>query len=158
MTPGRKSSQNSNVPVPANMKVCGACGHELGRSCFSNTQWQQAMQKRRCKECVDKRTASTEAQEAGHGRTDDDRKPRPPAQLADGTATHAPANHPRDRQRKTRSAASAWMCTITRSSCRADTASVKSVSTAGIRSPSLTSISPGTARCAGIEQSHQQRS
>ena len=48
------------------MKICGACGLGLDRSCFSNKQWQQSMQKRRCRECVDKSTSPGEGQ-AGHG-------------------------------------------------------------------------------------------
>ncbi|EJK46831.1 hypothetical protein THAOC_34484, partial [Thalassiosira oceanica] len=36
------------------MKICGACGHELEKDCFSNKQWHLSMQRRRCKECVGK--------------------------------------------------------------------------------------------------------
>ena len=43
------------------MKICGACCQELDKDCFSNKQWHLSMQKRRCKECVGKRTASQEA-------------------------------------------------------------------------------------------------
>ena len=54
---------------------------------------------------------------------------------------------PMGKRARTRPAPSAWMRTITRSNCRAGTTSVKSVSMAGIRSPSSTPISPGTAPC-----------
>ena len=72
------------------MKICGACGLELDKGRFSNKQWQLSKQKRRCKQCVDKRTSSVEAQsehgtseaeeEAEHGGADGDlnEEPRPP--------------------------------------------------------------------------------
>ena len=51
------------------MKICGACGLGLDRSCFSNKQWQQSKQKRRCKECVSKGAGTSETQ-AEHGAGD----------------------------------------------------------------------------------------
>ena len=69
------------------MKICGSCGLELDKSCFSNKQWCQSKQKRRCKQCVDKSTPSVEAQsehgtseaEAEQGGADGDlnEEPRP---------------------------------------------------------------------------------
>ena len=74
------------------MKICGACGLGLDRSCFSNKQWQQSKQKRRCRECVDKSTApaggeaghGTSEAESEHGGTDGDRneEPRSPPEEA----------------------------------------------------------------------------
>ena len=66
------------------MKICGACGLEFDRTCFSNKQWQLPRQKRRCKECVSKGAGTSETQaDRGAG---DRGEPQPPAQLADGDA------------------------------------------------------------------------
>ena len=62
------------------MKICGACGLELGKARFSNKQWQLPRQKQRCKECFDKSTTPGETSEAGHGGADGDhnKEPRSP--------------------------------------------------------------------------------
>jgi len=66
------------------MKICGACGLEFDRTCFSNKQWQLPRQKRRCKECVSKGAGTSETQaDRGAG---DREEPQPPPQLADGDA------------------------------------------------------------------------
>jgi len=155
------------------MKICGACGLELDKSCFSKKQWQLSKQKRRCRECVDKRTPPGEVKATQLGTDDDDdAEPLPPVEIpavpdGAGCAGKAEADDVGGTNIKSakgetdneeiRYVASAWMCTLTQSNCRAGTASVKSASTAGIRSPSMTSISPGTARCAGIRRSHREK-
>ena len=61
------------------MKICGACGLELDKSCFSKKQWQLSKQKRRCRECVDKRTPPGEVKTTQLGTDDDDdAEPLPP--------------------------------------------------------------------------------
>ena len=62
------------------MKICGSCGLELDKACFSKKQWQLPGQKRRCKQCVDKSTSPAGGAEAGHGGADGDLNegPRPP--------------------------------------------------------------------------------
>ncbi|EJK46091.1 hypothetical protein THAOC_35267 [Thalassiosira oceanica] len=68
------------------MKICGECGHELDRDCFSNKQWQLPKQKRRCRKCVDKRKASAVAR-AELETVDGRKEPQPPpAQLTEGDA------------------------------------------------------------------------
>ena len=77
------------------MKICGACGLKLDRTCFSNKQWQLSKQKRRCKQCVDKSTSpaggasgaevgqGTSEAEAEHGAGGDrHEEPRPPTEKA----------------------------------------------------------------------------
>ena len=64
MTPSLDGPAHFPLRSYADMKICGACGLVLDRSCFSNKQWQQSKQKRRCKGCVDKSTPS------GEGRAD----------------------------------------------------------------------------------------
>ncbi|EJK60744.1 hypothetical protein THAOC_18850, partial [Thalassiosira oceanica] len=118
-----------------NMKICGACGHELDKSRFSNKQWQLSRQKRRCRGCVDKRTSPGEGQASIVG-TDDGHEAEPRV----GRAGEGEADD--------------VGCT-NKSEGDAD-ASVKPVSTAGMRSPGMTSISPGTARCAGTGRSHRE--
>ena len=49
---GRLGSEASTRGANSTMRICGACGLELDKGCFSNTQWQLSKQKRRCKECV----------------------------------------------------------------------------------------------------------
>ena len=55
----------------------GACGLELDKGCFSNTQWQLSKQKRRCKECVlpDGPDGGTKSR-AEHGAGDDHNDPK----------------------------------------------------------------------------------
>ena len=59
------------------MKICGACGIEFDKEYFSNIQWRQSKQKRRCKQCVDKREVTSEPQ-AKHGGAGDRKEPQPP--------------------------------------------------------------------------------
>ncbi|EJK53435.1 hypothetical protein THAOC_27136 [Thalassiosira oceanica] len=68
------------------MRICGACGLELDKGCFSNKQWQLSRQKRRCKECVQLTLdglRGTQAR-ADHGSGDSSEEPQPhPANAVD---------------------------------------------------------------------------
>ena len=76
------AAASSRARFRAAMKICGACGLELDKSCFSKKQWQLSKQKRRCKECVDKRTPPGERKATQWGTDDEsETEPLPPVEI-----------------------------------------------------------------------------